>query len=176
MKTRWIAMAATGLFLAGCLVLLRPGVKLAAAAQDPRAHAEAGAVLVNTCLITKDVRGLAAFYARVLRVEPQWNDGDYVEFHTGGGVLALFSADAQEIYIPGSAAPAQNRSAILEFRVRDVDHEYERLQKMAGSDMAGGVNIRWVKAPSTQPCGTRSIYFRDPDGNLVDFFMPARNR
>jgi catechol 2,3-dioxygenase-like lactoylglutathione lyase family enzyme len=31
----------------------------------------------------------------------------------------------------------------------------------------------WVKGPTTQPWGTRSIYFRDPDGNLVDFFAPV---
>jgi catechol 2,3-dioxygenase-like lactoylglutathione lyase family enzyme len=32
----------------------------------------------------------------------------------------------------------------------------------------------WVKSPTTQPRGTRSIYFRDPDGNLVDFFTRVK--
>jgi len=27
-----------------------------------------------------------------------------------------------------------------------------------------------VKAPSTQPWGNRSIYLRDPDGNLVNLY------
>jgi uncharacterized glyoxalase superfamily protein PhnB len=57
--------------------------------------------------------------------------------------------------------PGQNHSAILEFRVSDVDQEYARLHDVVK---------QWVKAPTTQPWGTRSIYFRDPDGNLVDFF------
>ena len=78
------------------------------------------------------------------------------------GVLAIFSAEAQDRYIPGSATVAHNRSVILEFRaVADVDREYRRLRNV--------VKI-WVKPPTTQPWGTRSIYFRDPDGNLVDFY------
>jgi len=80
-------------------------------------------------------------------------------------VLAIFSAQAQEKYIPGSATAASNRSMILEFRVSDVDGEYARLRSL--------VKV-WVKPPTTQPWGTRSVYFRDPDGNLVDFFAPAR--
>jgi catechol 2,3-dioxygenase-like lactoylglutathione lyase family enzyme len=54
---------------------------------------------------------------------------------------------------------------ILEFRVADPDGEYARLQ---------GIVKTWVKPPTTQPWGTRSIYFRDPDGNLVNFFAVVR--
>jgi uncharacterized glyoxalase superfamily protein PhnB len=81
--------------------------------------------------------------------------------------VAIFSADAQEKYIPGSAKAATNHSVILEFQVADVDEEYRRLQ---------GLVKDWVKPPTTQPWGTRSIYFRDPDGNLVDFYKPAKAR
>jgi catechol-2,3-dioxygenase len=121
-------------------------------------------VLVNTCVITRDIKRLTVFYQQVLQIEPQRSGEDYVEFRTSAGTLALFSASAQEKYIPGSAIAGENHSAILEFRVADVDGEYSRLQKFVKS---------WVKGPTTQPWGTRSIYFRDPDGNLVDFFMPA---
>ncbi len=74
---------------------------------------------------------------------------------------AIFSAAAQEKYIPGSAEPATNRSVILEFKVADVDAGYQRLQPLVKA---------WVKLPATQPWGTRSIYLRDPDGNLMDFY------
>jgi catechol 2,3-dioxygenase-like lactoylglutathione lyase family enzyme len=129
--------------------------------------ATADPVLLNTCLITNDVHRLTTFYARVLQISPQRSGEDYVEFRTTAGTLALFSAAAQEKYIPGSATGGQNRSAILEFRVANVDAEYARLHDIVKS---------WVKGPTTQPWGTRSIYFRDPDGNLVDFFMPAHPR
>jgi catechol 2,3-dioxygenase-like lactoylglutathione lyase family enzyme len=121
-------------------------------------------VLQNTCLISADVRRLVEFYERIFNRKANWSGPDYAEFPTSAGVLAIFSAAAQEKYIPGSAKPAANRSVILEFRVADVDREYRRLQPLVRT---------WVKPPTTQPWGTRSIYFRDPDKNLVDFFSPA---
>ncbi len=123
--------------------------------------APAPPVLINTCLITSDVDRLVAFYEPVLQMKAERTGEDYAEFHTGAGVLAIFSAAAQERYIPGSAVAGENRSIVLEFRVQDVDREYSRLK---------GLTKTWVKPPTTQPWGTRSIYFRDPDGNLVDFF------
>jgi uncharacterized glyoxalase superfamily protein PhnB len=125
-------------------------------------------VLVNTCLITGRFTGLVDFYQHALGVPPQSvTSGVYAEFPTGQGVLAIFSAEAQEKYIPGAAEPANNRSAILEFRVANVDAEYVRLQSLVKT---------WVKPPTNQPWGTRSVYFRDPDGNLVDFYSPAKPR
>ncbi len=120
-----------------------------------------------TCLITSNIKTLTAFYAQVLQIEPHKTGADYVEFRTSAGTLALFSADAQEKYIPGSTTPGQNHSAILQFRVDNVDEEYVRLHDSVK---------QWVKPPTTQPWGTRSTYFRDPDGNLVDFFAPVGNK
>ena len=121
--------------------------------------------LTNTCMITSNMAQLLEFYSRVLEVTPQLSGSDYAEFRTPVGVLAIFSSQAQEKYIPHATVPASNRSAILEFEVADVDREYARLQS----------TIRvWVKPPTSQPWGTRSIYFRDPDGNLVDFFSYAK--
>jgi catechol 2,3-dioxygenase-like lactoylglutathione lyase family enzyme len=119
-------------------------------------------VLVNTCLITRKFTELVAFYQHVLGVPPrQVSNGVYAEFPTDAGVLAIFSAEAQENYIPGSAEPAANKSVILEFKVADVDGEFARLQTFVKT---------WVKPTTNQPWGTRSFYFRDPDGNLIDFY------
>jgi uncharacterized glyoxalase superfamily protein PhnB len=121
-------------------------------------------ILTNACLITNDVRQLVRFYEPILALKAKWSGEDYAEFSAGGATLAIFSAKAQEKYIPGSTEAARNKSVILEFRVADVDQEYRRLQ---------GLVKMWVKPPSTQPWGTRSIYFRDPDGNLLDFFSTS---
>jgi uncharacterized glyoxalase superfamily protein PhnB len=121
--------------------------------------------LINTCLITNNVKRLVDFYEPILAVKAKWSSKDYAEFPTGVGVLAIFSEEAQERYIPGSTTAAKNKSIVLEFRVADVDQQYRRLQSAVKT---------WVKPPTTQPWGTRSIYFRDPDGNLVDFYTPPK--
>lgn len=151
-------------FLTRLLVVvgvLAPGLHSAANNSEARPNP----ALMNACLITNDVGQLVNFYESVLGIKAQRSGDDYAEFRTGVGVLAIFSAEAQEKYIPGSANAASNRSAILEFQVADVDSEYARLQPLVKT---------WVKPPTTQPWGTRSVYFRDPDGNLVNFFMPAK--
>jgi len=151
-----VLFVALGLFL----IERSAGVRAAAPAEVAKP------VLVHTCLISNRFRELVDFYQRVLGITPQVVNGDYAEFPTGAGVLAIFSAEAQERYIPGAAQPASNKSAILEFKVADVDGEFVRLQPFIKS---------WVKQPSTQPWGTSSFYFRDPDGNLVDFYSPAKS-
>jgi catechol 2,3-dioxygenase-like lactoylglutathione lyase family enzyme len=156
----------TGLFvvgLAGLMSLLQ--VRSGGSTATPAPASGKYPVLINTCLISKDVRSLAAFYQLVLRIPPKFDGESYAEFRTGAGVLTIFDAQAQEKYIPGSAESSANRSVILEFRVADPNGEYARLQ---------GIVKTWVKPPTTQPWGTRSVYFRDPDGNLVNFFAVAK--
>lgn len=65
--------------------------------------------------------------------------------------------------LPGSIGhySGLNRSLELEFQVADVDREYARLQ---------GVASQWLMPPSDLPWGHRSIYFRDPDGNFLNFY------
>jgi catechol 2,3-dioxygenase-like lactoylglutathione lyase family enzyme len=145
------------------MVLLLGTISSISPRRTTQAQSHVDPALINTCLITNDVKALTAFYAQVLQIEPRKSGDDYVEFPTKVGTLALFAASAQEKYIPGSATAGQNHSSILEFRVGNVDEEYARLRPIVRS---------WVKGPTTQPWGTRSIYFRDPDGNLVDLFTP----
>ena len=53
---------------------------------------------------------------------------------------------------------------IIEFLVNDVDQEYEKLKNIINE---------LVMEPTTMPWGNRSLLFRDPDGNLVNFFRPT---
>ena len=121
--------------------------------------------LMQTCLISNNLDQLIQFYEPILQMKAKRSGQDYAEFSTAVGVLAIFSAAAQEKYIPGSAESAKNKSSILEFQVANVDEEYGRLQPLVKT---------WVKPPTTQPWGTRSIYFRDPDGNLINFYAPVK--
>jgi catechol 2,3-dioxygenase-like lactoylglutathione lyase family enzyme len=122
--------------------------------------------LTHSCIITENIGRLREFYKDVLQIEPQTYGDGYVEFPTECGTLSLFSLATHEKLAPGSARSAANRSLELEFQVADVDEEYERLQEM---------EIEWVKPPTTQSWGNRSIYFRDPDGNLINFYTRVSN-
>ncbi|MEV3912536.1 VOC family protein [Streptomyces canus] len=67
-----------------------------------------------------------------------------------------------ESMVPGSTAAAASGSFTVEFRVTDVDARHERLA-------AQGVEI--LKPPTTQPWGRRSLWLRDPDGNIVNLYQ-----
>jgi hypothetical protein len=78
--------------------------------------------------------------------------------------LAIGHTQTTQLFGTDSARPADNHTVIIEFRVEDVDSEYARLKPLVSD---------WVQEPTTMPWGNRSILFRDPDGNLVDFFTPS---
>ena len=123
--------------------------------------------LTHACLVTDDVATLRRFYETVLRMPPTRAHDDYVEFATpSGAALSIYSRTKLEPYAPGATQPGSNRAVMLEFEVSDVDAEYARLRALP---------IDWVKTPSTQPWGNRSIYLRDTDGNLVNLYkrVPA---
>jgi hypothetical protein len=145
----FVALLAAGLALAAAPPVLHspksPGPPSQAQDQAP--------VLANICLVTSNVRQLATFYEQVLQRKPHEISESYVEFPTGAGALAIFAADAQEKYIPGSAIPAMNKSAILEFRVNDPDREFARLQ---------GIVKTWGKTSDDATLGYSILLFSRP--------------
>lgn len=120
--------------------------------------------LVSTRIITADVNRLVAFYEKVTGVAAVWGNELFVEIPTPVGTLAIGSDKTVPLFGVGSAEPAANRSAIVEFIVDDVDAEYERLR---------GEVTDVVTEPTTMPWGNRALLFRDPDGNLVNLFTPV---
>jgi len=115
---------------------------------------------IGICLITQNVPGLAAFYAQILGVKAEGDD-THVVLHTSGAEMTIFSTAGMEALAPGSMQSAGYGGFTIGFEVQDVDSEFERIQ---------AVNVEIVKVPVTHPWGTRSFWFRDPDGNIVNFF------
>lgn len=120
--------------------------------------------LVSTRIITADVPSLVAFYEVVTGQSAVWANELFAEIPTPVGTLAIGSDKTVALFGAGSAEPAANRSAIIEFIVADVDAEYQRLQ---------GYLTDVVTEPTTMPWGNRALLFRDPDGNLVNLFTPV---
>jgi predicted enzyme related to lactoylglutathione lyase len=119
---------------------------------------------VSTRLITDDVKRLVGFYEEVSGLTATWYTDDFAEVVTPASTLAIASKRTMDMFGAGAARPADNHTAIIEFRVADVDQEYEKLRGLIGD---------FVQQPTTMPWGNRSLLFRDPDGNLINFFTPV---
>jgi predicted enzyme related to lactoylglutathione lyase len=119
---------------------------------------------VSTRIITADVNRLVDFYETVTEISAIWGNELFAEIPTPAGTLAIGSDKTVPLFGDGSAEPAANRSAIVEFIVEDVDAEYERLREHV---------TEVVTKPTTMPWGNRALLFRDPDGNLVNLFTPV---
>jgi len=119
---------------------------------------------VSTRIITADVKRLVTFYELVTGVTAVWGNEVFAEIPTAVGTLAIGSDKTVPLFGVGSAEPAANRSAILEFLVADVDADFGRLR---------GQLDEIVTEPTTMPWGNRALLFRDPDGNLVNLFTPV---
>lgn len=119
--------------------------------------------LASLRLITDDVARLTDFYEHVTELSARRLSPDFSELVTAGATLAIGSTATVALFGAGSAEAAANRTAIVEFRVDDVDHEFIRLRH---------VLTEVVQNPTTMPWGNRSLLFRDPDGTLVNLFTP----
>lgn len=116
------------------------------------------------CLITNDVPCISEFYMKVLGVEGEGDD-THMDLKANGTSIAVFSAKGMEEMAPGSMQGAGCGSFTISFEVEDVDHEYEKI---------AGMDTSIVKPPQTHPWGSRSFWFRDPDGNIVNFFSRVK--
>ena len=122
---------------------------------------------VSTRVITDDVKRLVRFYEDVTGIAPKWYTEDFAELATPSCTLAIASKRSMDLFGAGAARPADNHSAIVEFRVGDVDETFRTLTP---------VLVDIVQEPTTMPWGNRSLLFRDPDGNLINFFTPVGAR
>lgn len=119
---------------------------------------------VSIRIITDDVARLVEFYERATEVRATWSTEDFAELRTPSATLAIAGTRTVPLFAPGSSRPADNHSVITEFLVDDVDRVYRNLT---------GFISEFVTEPTTMPWGNRSLLFRDPDGNLVNFFTPV---
>jgi catechol 2,3-dioxygenase-like lactoylglutathione lyase family enzyme len=121
--------------------------------------------LVSIRIITADLPRLARFYSQITGLAVTMYTEDFGELVTPTATLAIGSTRTLQLFGGDVARAADNHTAIIEFRVADVDAEYARLADVIGDDL--------VQKPTTMPWGNRSLLFRDPDGSLINFFTPV---
>jgi uncharacterized glyoxalase superfamily protein PhnB len=87
----------------------------------------------------------------------------FAEIITPTATLAFGAAETVALFKEGSAEPASNRTAIVEFQVDDVDAEYARVKD----------DVEVVHEPKMMPWGNRAAQYRDPEGTLVGMYTPV---
>ncbi|HEY1781102.1 MAG TPA: VOC family protein [Roseiarcus sp.] len=114
-------------------------------------------------LVAADIKGMVAFYELVTGQRAEWLAPVFAEIVTPSATLAIGSVETVALFKAGSAEPAANRSAIIEFMVDDVDAEFGRLKD----------KVEVVHEPKMMPWGNRTAQFRDPEGTAVSLFAPV---
>lgn len=122
--------------------------------------------LVSIRIITENVSKLLEFYEHITEVKGIRFTEDFAELQTAHGTLAIGSTRTLQFFGgPEVAKAGENRTTIIEFITADVDQIYQEQSAFLAPYL--------VQEPKTMPWGNRSLLFRDPDGNLVNFFTPV---
>jgi lactoylglutathione lyase len=114
-----------------------------------------------TVIFARQMTSMREFYGRTLgfalhrELGPQW-----VEFRVGSNVLALTE---RGLIFNDPAPPVGALSLQLAFRVSPGE-----VASCAAVLAERGVNI--VSGPTDQPWGHRTLFFRDPDGNVLEIY------
>ena len=119
--------------------------------------------LASTRLIARDIKAVVGFYEKLTNLKADWLAPVFAEIVTPAAALAIGSAETVALFREGSAEPAANRTAIIEFQVADVNAEFARLKD----------HVEVVHEPKMLPWGNCAAQFRDPEGTLVSLYTPV---
>lgn len=124
-------------------------------------------IRTGTGLLAGDMQVMAPFYRDVLGLETDWDGGDFAEFRTASGYLALFMYNRKQFaeafgweYEPPRGINQSFEIGLWLPSYADVDAEFARLKEL-------GANLQ-SEAPITFPFGIRNFYMADPEGNLLE--------
>lgn len=126
--------------------------------------------VLETALYVDDMARARAFYANVLGLAPQFADERLTGFAVGGsGMLLLFErgATTETVHMPGGTIPPHDGAGPVHFAFAITREEQAAWEAhLADKGVAIEGRTRW-------PRGGESIYFRDPDGHLVELATPG---
>ncbi|WP_158825845.1 VOC family protein [Mucilaginibacter lacusdianchii] len=124
--------------------------------------------LTSIRIITNDVKKLVNFYEQLTGITAIQYTEDFAELNAPSATLAIGSTRTLQLFGGDEVAKAaQNKTAIIEFIVKDVDADYDRLVQLFND------RIVIVQQPTVMPWGNKSLLLRDPDGNLINLFTPV---
>ena len=126
--------------------------------------------VLETALYTGDMERAKAFYEGVLELEPIFSDSRLTAYGVAErSVLLIFKRGVatETVTVPGGTIPGHDGSGPLHvaFAIgKDELAQWENHLALRGVAIEGATS--WTR-------GGRSVYFRDPDGHLLELATPG---
>jgi catechol 2,3-dioxygenase-like lactoylglutathione lyase family enzyme len=120
-----------------------------------------------TVIFVRDMPAMRGFYESVLSFAVLRELGaGWIEYQVGENILTLarHSVTAKDPPTPDGSAALQLAFKVSAPQVDACAHELE----------AAGVAL--VSPPTDQPFGHRTLFFRDPDGNLLEIYADIETK
>ncbi|MDT3686388.1 MAG: VOC family protein [Pseudorhodoplanes sp.] len=126
--------------------------------------------VLETALYVDDLERAANFYEQVLDLPLLTSDARFRAYDVGGNnVLLLFARGAtlETVHLPGGTIPPHDGHGPLHVAFAIAAEVLPRWEERLESQ-----NIE-IEGRTEWPRGGRSIYFRDPDGHLLELATPG---
>jgi catechol 2,3-dioxygenase-like lactoylglutathione lyase family enzyme len=126
--------------------------------------------VIETCLYVDDLDRAGRFYEQVLGLTGLTRDARFRAYDVGGqSVLLLFQRGAtlETVHMPGGTIPPHDGHGPLHMAfaiAADALPDWEQRLRERGIEIEGRTD--WSR-------GGHSIYFRDPDGHLLELATPG---
>jgi catechol 2,3-dioxygenase-like lactoylglutathione lyase family enzyme len=130
---------------------------------------ELNAVL-ETALYVDDLDRAVRFYRDVLELKPLYQDSRLTAFSVGGrSVLLLFPRGGalETVHMPGGTIPPHDGAGPLHIAFAIAKDELAAWEERLGANKIA------IEGRTTWKRGGESIYFRDPDGHLLELATPG---
>jgi catechol-2,3-dioxygenase len=125
--------------------------------------------VVETCIYSSDLESMRKFYVEILGLPViQEEEEKLIFLKAGKTVLLIFdplrtSTNNGKLPNHGALTPPSS----IHFAMEIEEQEYQPCKELlARNGIAIEKEVKWN-------CNTRSIYFRDPSGNLVELITPG---
>jgi catechol 2,3-dioxygenase-like lactoylglutathione lyase family enzyme len=126
--------------------------------------------VIETCLYVDDLDRAALFYSEVLGLPTLTRDLRFHAYDVGQqSVLLLFQRGAtlETVHLPGGTIPPHDGHGPLHIAFAIAAEELPAWEERLGRN---GVVI---EGRTDWPRGGHSLYFRDPDGHLLELATPG---
>lgn len=126
--------------------------------------------IIETAIYVSELEPARRFYEEVLGLKPIFADKRLIAFDVGGrSVLLVFlrGESVQAATLPGGTIPGHDGSGPSHFAFAVAAHELPAWEeRLLQSGIAIEARMNWSR-------GGKSIYFRDPEGHVLELATPG---